>query len=101
MSAVGQQVIFGIAVNDLGQTLSEFAAQEAHDLAYALQGESLASQFADDRNLRELIQRIQSPPTCFGWLHHAALVPPLKLTRGDAGQVDHVPGCEAFFHSTV
>src|SRR4051812_15395349 len=83
------------AVEDLGETSAELAIQKANDLAHSLQRESLAAELADYRDLRESVHRVEAAVAFSLWSNDASLIPPLQLAGGDAGQCDHVPGCEA------
>src|SRR5579862_7726575 len=61
MRSIGEQVIVGTTADNLGQALADLAVKKAHDLADALQGESLAPQFADDGHFGEVVHRIEAP----------------------------------------
>src|SRR5579871_192357 len=98
MRAIGQQVNLGGAADSLGQSLAELTVEEAHDLAHALERESFAPQLTDYGDFREASHRIQAAVALALRLDHAALIPPLELTRGDSGKSDHVPGCEELLH---
>src|SRR5579871_3962698 len=98
MRPVGQEMVFGILVDDLRQSLAEFPIQKAHDLAHTLKGEPLAPQFADDGQFRQMPGVVEpAMPLALG-LHHAALIPPLQLPRSDAGQRNYFAGCEPILH---
>src|SRR5579863_5735067 len=98
MRAVGEEVTLGVVADDLGQTLFDFAVKEAEHLAHALQGESLAPELADDGHFSQLVHRVE-PAMAFPLRpDHAALVPPLQLPRRNAGESNHVSGCEAILH---
>src|ERR1700722_412245 len=101
MSTVGQQVIVGVAAGDLLQTLANLTVKESHDLADALEGESLAPEFADHRHFGEVIHGIETAMALALRLDHAAFVPPLELARGDAGQRNHLLRCEAALHGRL
>src|SRR5579864_500273 len=89
----------GSAADNLGEPLADFPVQKAHDLAHALERKTLAPQFADHGHLGQLSQR-KKPPVPFPLgLYDAALVPPLKLARCNAGQGDHLLRCEPILHS--
>ena len=86
------------AGNGFGQTLAELALQKAHHLAHPLQGEAAAAQFADDRHFGQIFVRVQAAMPFAGGDDDAALVPPLQLAEGDAGQGHHFAGCELRLH---
>ena len=87
------------AGNGFRQTLAELALQESHHLAHPLQGEAAAAQFADDRHLGQIFDRVQATMPFAGGNDDTALVPPLQLAEGDAGQGHHFAGCELRLHS--
>src|ERR1700733_1866042 len=99
--AVGEQVIFGVAIDDLGQTFAEFAVEKTHDLADALQREPLAAEFADHSNFGQAIERVEAAMTFTLRLDHTTLVPPLQLPGRDAGERDDIPRCEAILHDPL
>ena len=90
----------GGAANRFRQALAELFLQEANYLAHALQGEALAAKFTDDGYLREVFERINSPMSLARRDHDAALVPPLQLAGGDAGEANHLAGWECILHIT-
>src|SRR5579859_696270 len=98
MRSVGQQVIVGAAAHDLGKALTDFAIEKAHDLAHALQRESLAAQFADDGHFGEMVHRIESAMAFAPGLYDATFVPPLELPSRDPGQGYHLLRCEPILH---
>src|SRR6476660_8574193 len=81
------------------EALAEFALQEAHHFAHTLQGETAAAQFADDRNFGQVFIRVQAAMSFAGGDDDAALVPPLQLAQGDAGEGHHFTRCEDRLHS--
>src|SRR5579872_780586 len=98
MRSVGEQVIVGTTADNLGQALADLALEKAHDLAHALQGESLAPQFANDGDFGQMIHRIEAPMPFPRRLDHATLVPPLQLSWSDSRQRDHLLRCKAILH---
>src|SRR6185437_9294245 len=96
--AIRQQVIVRRTAYRFCQPLAEFLLQESHDVSHSLQREPLASQFADDGNFREILERIDSTMPITSRNHEPALVPPLQLPRSDASQSNDVAGCEAVLH---
>src|SRR5580704_8632853 len=90
MSTVGEQVNIGIAADDFGETFTELTLQEPHDFADSLQGKTFAAQLANDRHLGEILHRVQTRVSDSRGLDDAALVPPLELARGYAGQNEHL-----------
>lgn len=84
MRAIGKQVDVGTATDDLGEAFAELALKKAHDLSYTLQRNPLSPQLADDRDLGQVLHRVQPAMSLALRLDHSALVPPLKLTGGDA-----------------
>ncbi|MGB8597409.1 MAG: hypothetical protein WCD48_18065, partial [Candidatus Sulfotelmatobacter sp.] len=74
--------------------------QEAHDLSYPLQRETLAPQLADDGDFGEVLHGIEAAMALAFGLDDAPLVPPLELAGGDAGQSDYVMRWKAILHSS-
>src|SRR6266576_1039024 len=100
MFAVCEEMNFRVAVDDFGQAFAEFAVEEADDLSYSLQRKSFAAKLADDDDLGELIHRVAATMPLALRSNDAALVPPLQLAGGDAGQGDDVSRCVAILHSS-
>src|SRR5437016_4202000 len=100
MFAVGEQVVFGVPADDLGQTLAELPIEEAHHFAHALQREALAPQLANHGDLSQMIHRIQTAVPFPGWLYHSPLVPPLQLASGNSGQSHDVARCKRRLHDS-
>src|ERR1700690_4442174 len=90
----------GTAADDFREALAELALEEAHNLADSLKGEAFAAQLADHRHFGEILHRVQTAmPEPFRF-DHAALVPPLKLASGHAGQSDHLVRRKAIWHQS-
>ena len=94
-------MVVGRAGDGFGQAFAELALQEAHHLAHPLQRETAAAQFADDRDFGQVFNRVQAAMSFAGGDDDAALVPPLQLAQGDAGQGHHFAGCELRLHSQI
>ena len=86
MSSVGEQMNVGVAADNLGEAFTEFAIQETHDLSYPLQRDAFAAQLAYDRNFGEILHGVETAMPLALRFNYAALVPPLELARGDAGE---------------
>ena len=99
MSAVGEQVNLGVAADDFCEVLAELPLQEAHDLSYALQGEAFAPQLADYGDFGQVLHGVQAAMAFVLRLDYAALVPPLELAGGDAGQLYYFVRWKALVHS--
>src|SRR6185437_9929129 len=96
--AIRQQVIIRRTADRFRESLAEFLLQEPHNSAHPLQGEALASQFANNGNFREILERIDTTMPIASRNHQPALVPPLQLARSDASQSNDVAGCETVVH---
>jgi hypothetical protein len=79
-------VILRAVAHGFGQPPSQFLLQEFHDAAHLLQRETFAAQRADHRDLGNIIRRVQPAPAFALGNDDAALVPPLQLSRRDAGK---------------
>ena len=90
MLAIGEEVNGGIATDDFSQTFADLALKETHDLAHSLQGKPLTTQLADDSYLGKILHGVEAAMALAFGLDDAALIPPLELAGGDAGQGDHV-----------
>ena len=83
-------MIIRTAVHRARQPLPEFLLQELHDAADALQRKALATQRANHGHFGHVVKRVQ-PSVAFTLRHYnPALVPPLELARGDAGEPDYL-----------
>jgi hypothetical protein len=85
---IGKQVTVTAAADRFHQALAEFLLQEADDLAHALQRKAAATKVADDRDLSDIVERIEAPVPLLAGNDQAALVPPLQLARRNAGEFD-------------
>ena len=56
-----------------------------------LQGEAALAQVADDGDFGQVVQGIDALVAFPAGDHDAALIPPLQLTRADAGQAPRLP----------
>src|SRR6266850_3150051 len=86
---IGAAVLF-LGVDGLHQPLAELALQEPQHLAHALQGKALAAKLPDNRDLRQIIERVQPPPAGACGRDDALLIPPLQLAARDAGKGDYL-----------
>ena len=91
-AAIGKQMVVRRAAYGFRQTLAELALQKAHHLADPLQGETPATQFADDCHLSKILRGVQSPMAFPRRDDDATLVPPLQLAERDASQRDYFTG---------
>jgi hypothetical protein len=66
--------------------------------ADALQRKTLAAKSAYDRDLRDVVKRVQPDAAFTLGAHNAALVPPLQLTRRDARKFHHLRRCKTLVH---
>lgn len=98
MRAVGEQVVLGGGANGGGEAGAEFTIEKCNYLAHALEGESAAAQLGDDGGGYELIPGIDAAMALAAGRHEAALVPPLELAAGDAGERDDLGGGELPLH---
>ena len=98
MRAVGEQVVFGGGANGGGQTGAEFTIEKRNNFAHALEGESAAAQLGYDGGGYELIPGIDAAMALPAGRDEAALVPPLELAAGDAGERDDLGGGELPLH---
>ena len=101
VGAIGEQVNVGGAADDFGEAFAELTVQKAHDLSYPLQGEALAAKLADDGDFGEVLQGIEAAMAFAFGLDDAALVPPLELAGGDAGQGNYFLRWKAIFHASA
>jgi hypothetical protein len=75
--AVGQEVVFGSGGDGLYKALAQLALKESDDLADALEAETATAKFADDGDLGDIVEGVETAMAFAGRHHDSALVPPL------------------------
>jgi len=98
MGSVGEQVILGGGADGGGEAGAEFAFEKNNHLAHALKRKTAAPELRDDGGGHKLIPGIDAAMALAVGRNQAALVPPLQLPRGDAGERDDLGGGELPFH---
>lgn len=98
MRAVGEQVVLGGGANGGGEAGAEFSVEKRDHFAHALERESAAAQLGYDGGGYELIPGIDAAMALAAGRYEAALVPPLELATGDAGERDDLGGGELPLH---
>jgi hypothetical protein len=78
----------------LDQAATELALQETYDAANLLQRKTALAEFADDSYFGQVVERIDALVSLAGGNNNASLIPPLQLTKADAGQLHYVTGCK-------
>ncbi len=91
---VGQQVIFRRGANRVHQALAQFTLQKADNSTDLLQRESTIAHFADDGDFRQIVERINTLVALASRNHDAPFIPPLQLSRTDAGEFHYRTGCK-------
>jgi hypothetical protein len=82
---VGEQVQTRAAREQVGETMTEFAAQQLDHLANALETEAATAQITEYGEFGEILGGVKTAMALAGRDYDSLLVPPLKLTRGEAG----------------
>src|SRR5262245_58004423 len=73
-------------MDGLHQPPAELALQEAQHFADALQRKAFPAQLPDDRNLCQIVERVEPPAAAALRRDDALLIPPLQLPRRDTGK---------------
>jgi len=98
MLAIREEVVLGMATDRFHQALLKLALQQPYNLANSLKREAAAAKIADHGNFRKIVETVQTPMSFARRDHDLALVPPLQLAGADAGQPNHLRGCEPVSH---
>src|SRR5438034_9205046 len=97
MSSISEQVTFRPAER-ICQATAELTLQKTNDFPHPLQRKSAPAQVTDDGNLGYVLNGIEAPVPLTAWNYHAALIPPLQLARGNAGEGYNLVRGKQHFH---
>jgi len=82
--AIGKQMQFAAASCNVGEAVSEVAAQQGEHAANALQAETAATQVAEDGKFGKIFDGVNATMAFAGGHHDSLLIPPLKLPWREA-----------------